>query len=63
MSGPITFASPLSDYRDHMGAVLLWRFPLARGERPVVGVPAGMGMTSFFTHFTEIIIPRLVPTQ
>ena len=61
----VTYAIPVSEYRDAMGDVLLWRFPLT-GDLPVVGAPfAGTfgGAIDKPTHFTQIIIPQLVPTR
>lgn len=62
MSGQITFANPMSDYRMAYGPVLLWRFPLT-GELPVIGVPWEVGPKDGFTHWTPIPVPSLVPTR
>jgi hypothetical protein len=67
LSGQITFASPLSDYRDAMGPVLLWKFPAVPTgiiDLPVVGTPWTSGHDpKAFTHFSPIPIPRLEPTR
>ena len=62
MSGQITFARPVSDYRADDGPVLCWRFPLT-GELPYVGTPFDADFIKPFTHYSKIPIPHLVPTR
>lgn len=47
----------LSDWRDEMGPVLWWHFPVT--EAPFFGTPSTEGWKSHHTHWTPVIVPEM----
>lgn len=48
-------ACPKQEYREEMGCVLWWRFPI--DEPPYLGMPLDHDWPDYHTHFTQIICP------
>ncbi len=47
---------PLADWREDIGEVLWWRFPIS--EAPYVGTPGDSDWPGYHTHWTRIICPE-----